>query len=336
MSARMRAAVWDGAGLRCTTVPVPEVAEGWTLVRVSHVGLCGTDLAIVGGWHPRAAPPLVLGHEFSGAVAHPGGRFAAGTPVVVEPLLTCGACWACRHGAAHVCAHLGLLGIDAPGALAELVAVPEDRLHPVADTVAPATAAWVEPLAVAVHAVAAAPPAPGDVVAVFGGGPIGVLTALVARHEGAGSVLVHEPNAARAAVVADLGFAVETDPDAFAVRIAAATGGEGAAVVFEAAGHPAAAAMLAAVGRVHATLVVVGVHKQPAAVDLQRLTFAEQRLVGVRVYTSEDFRRAVGLVVTGALPLDRLPTTVLPLRRAAAAVDAARSGTDALKVVVTP
>jgi 2-desacetyl-2-hydroxyethyl bacteriochlorophyllide A dehydrogenase len=334
----MRAAVWEGSpGFQITTLPVPDVPEGWALVQVSHVGLCGTDFSILHGQHPRAAAPLILGHEFSGHVVRstsdglPPGLLVAG-----EPLISCGNCWACSHGAAHVCARLGLFGIDAPGALAEFIAVPASKLHPLPDDVTPGLAALTEPLAVAVHAVSKSGLEAGDTVAVYGAGPIGVLTALVARLRGAGRLLICEPSRSRGQTAADLGFEVTADPEEFAALVAEATQGEGAAVVFDCAGHPAVAGQAAAIARVLGTIVIVGVHKQPAAMDLRRLNFAEQRVQGVRVYSSADVRAAVGLVTAGSLPLDRLPVSVFGLDRTMAAFEAAMSGQDALKVMVTP
>ena len=179
----MRAAVLTGVDqFELTEVPIPEVPDGWALVRVARVGLCGSDFGIFHGIHPRAKTPLIMGHEISGWVeVATGGSFAPGQLVVAEPLITCGQCWACRHNASHVCSHLGLYGIDAPGGFAEFVAIPVDRLHAVPDGVDVSTATLVEPLAVAVHAVRNSGLEPGDTVAVFGGGPIGVLTALVSR-----------------------------------------------------------------------------------------------------------------------------------------------------------
>jgi 2-desacetyl-2-hydroxyethyl bacteriochlorophyllide A dehydrogenase len=334
----MRAAVWTGPDrVELRQVPVPQVPEGWALVKVAYNGVCGTDLSILHGKHPRAQAPLVMGHEMSGWVERAGvGGPAAGTLVTAEPLISCGACRACREGSGHVCRRLGLYGIDAPGGMAEYVALPPEVLHAVPDGVDPRTAALAEPLAVAVHAVALSGMQRGDTVAVYGAGPIGVLTALIALHEGAGRVVVTEPSPSRREVAAGLGLTVVPEGSTMAEVLAPLTDGEGADTTFDSAAHPSVAAELTAVTRVLGRIVVVGVYKQPTAVDLRDVCFKEQTMVGVRVYTSADVTRAIELIASGELALDRFPTRAFDLEQVGAAFDAAASGQDCLKVLLTP
>lgn len=334
----MTAAVWTGArDLQVGTVEAPEVPAGWAVVEVAYNGICGTDLSILRGAHPRAAAPLILGHEIAGWVERPGDSGPdAGALVAVEPLITCGRCWACRTGHRHVCRRLGLYGIDAPGGMAQYVALPPQALHPVPAHVDPRTATLAEPLAVAVHAVRQSGMRPGDTVAVLGAGPIGVLTALVARHEGAGSVVIDEPRQWRRQAAGALGLEVVPEGATMTEVLEAPTGGEGADVTFDSAAHPAVAAQLSNVTRVRGRIVVVGVYKKPTEVDLQAVCFKEQTMVGVRVYTSADMAQAVELIASAALPLGDFPTRALHLTEANRAAAAAAGGEDCLKVLVTP
>lgn len=334
----MRAAVWTATDdVRVEQVPLPEVPQGWALVRIAYNGICGTDLSILHGKHPRAKAPLVMGHEMSGWVERAGATGpGVGALVTVEPLISCGDCKACRDGHAHVCRRLGLYGIDTAGGMAQYVALPPEVLHEVPAGVDPRTAALAEPLAVAVHALSLSGMEVGDTVAVFGAGPIGVLTALVARHEGAGQVVVTEPSPWRREVAAGLGFTVVPEGSTMAETLAPLTAGEGADTTFDSAAHPSVAAELAAVTRVLGRIVVVGVYKQPTPLDLQAICFKEQSLVGVRVYTSADMTRAIELIASGALGLERFPTKAFDLADVSAAFDAATSGQDCLKVLVTP
>lgn len=334
----MTAAVWEGPDVVAVRdVPVPDVPPGWALVEVAYDGICGTDLAIVHGKHPRAEKGLVPGHEIVGTVVRAGASGpATGATVVVEPLISCGRCRACRTGATHVCRDLKLYGIDAPGGLARFVALPPEVLHELPSHVDPRVGALVEPLAVAVHAVTTAGVAAGDVVAVAGGGPIGVLTALVARHAGAAHVVVSEPSEWRRGVLADLRLTVVSADRTLTDVVLELTDGEGADVTFDAAGHPAVAPELTTATRVLGTVVVVGVHKAPAPVDLRDVCFKELVVRGVRVYTRDDVVRAIQLVADGALGLEALPTRAFHLTDVAAAVAAAADGTGALKVLVTP
>ena len=89
-------------------VPMPEVPEGWGLIKVSHAGICGTDLNIYAGTHPRAKGPVTIGHEFSGVMASDTAKFAKGTKVTVFPYIPCKECDACKEGNIHVCNTLKL------------------------------------------------------------------------------------------------------------------------------------------------------------------------------------------------------------------------------------
>lgn len=334
----MQAAVWTATDrVEVREVPRPQVPDGWALVKVAYNGICGTDLSIVHGKHPRARHGLIPGHEMSGWVAQaaPGGP-AEGALVVVEPLISCGECRACRSGNSHVCRNLGLYGIDTPGGMAPYVALPPRVLHEVPAGVDPRLAALAEPLAVAVHAVSRSGMERGDTVAVFGAGPIGVLTALVARHEGAGTVVVTEPSPWRRAVAERLGFTVVPGGSSMTQVLAELTGGEGADTTFDTAAHPSVAAELTDATRVLGRIVIVGVYKQPTPIVLRDVCFKEQSMVGVRVYTTADVTRAIELVASGVLGLEDFPTRAFAVEDVAAAVDAATSGQDCLKVLITP
>lgn len=334
----MKAAVWTATDeVAVSAIALPEVPEGWALVKVAYNGICGTDLSILHGKHPRAQAPLVMGHELSGWVERAGATGPAeGALVIAEPLISCGECKACRDGHAHVCRRLGLYGIDTAGGMAQYVALPPEVLHEVPAGVDPRTAALAEPLAVAVHAVALSGMEKGDTVAVYGAGPIGILTALVARHEGAGYVVITEPSAWRREVAEGMGFTVVPEGSTMAEVLAPLTDGEGADTTFDSAAHPSVAAELTAVTRVLGRIVVVGVYKQPTPIDLRDICFKEQSVVGVRVYTSADVTRAIELIASGDLGLDRFPTKAFSLEDVSAAFDAATSGQDCLKVLLTP
>jgi len=187
-----------------------------------------------------------------------------------------------------------------------------------------------------VHAVDLSGMQPGDIVAIYGAGPIGILTALVARHAGADRVVIAEPSPWRRQVAAGLGFTVVPSESTMAATLAPLTDGEGADTTFDTAAHPSVAAELAAATRVRGHIVVVGVYKAPTPLDLQAVCFKEQTVVGVRVYTSADVTAAIELIASGALGLDRFPTKAFDLADISAAFDAAASGQDCLKVLVTP
>lgn len=305
-------------------IPEPEAAAAEVLVAPAFVGLCGTDLHIVEGLHPRATFPLVLGHEVVGILAS---GPSAGAAVVVDPTISCGTCAACRIGLAHVCEHLRLLGIDRDGGLAERMTADAARLHPVPDGLALEAAALAEPLAVAVHAVRRSGLEAGDRVVVVGGGPIGLLTALVARASGASCVLV-EPAPARQ----ERARRLELDLVADVADVSARLGGK-AGVAFDAAGAPPVALALPTLVRPGGVVVVVGVYSAPVPVDLQHVTFAELSLVGTRVYTPEDIDEALGLLAAGAVEPSALVSDVVDFDGVESALARLRRG-ESLKVLV--
>ena len=134
----------------------------------------------------------------------------------------------------------------------------------------------------------------------------------------------------------ELGFTVVADGSTMVETLAPLTDGEGADTTFDCAAHPSVAAELSTTTRVRGRIVVVGVYKQPTALDLQAVCFKEQTVIGVRVYTSQDVTHAIELIASDALGLGRFPTKAFDLTDVTAAFDAATSGQDCLKVLLTP
>ena len=312
-------------------------AAGQVRIRVAFVGLCGTDLHVAhGDMDQRVRTPLVFGHEMSGTIDAVGegvGGWASGDKVTVMPLLWDGTCPACVAGNTHICQNLTFVGIDSPGALQALWNVPVLTLVRVPTTTSLRDAALIEPTAVAVHDVRRGNVKSGDKVVVLGGGPIGSLIASVAARFGA-EVAVVEPDPGRRALVQRLGF--ET-PDPGSTDVVAWveewTGGSGADVVFEVSGAAAAVALSTAVAKVRGTIVMVAIHSEPRAVNLQRVFWRELTIVGARVYQRADFETAVELISTGAIPTAALITRVAPLNEIEAALDDLEGGR-AMKILI--
>jgi 2-desacetyl-2-hydroxyethyl bacteriochlorophyllide A dehydrogenase len=297
-------------------IPVPP-ATGQVQIRVSHCGICGTDLHIFHGkMDQRVRLPQVIGHEMSGVVERMGGGvegWAIGERVTVRPLDYCGECPACKAGHVHICHRLKFIGIDSPGAMQGLWTVPAGTLHRLPAEVSFAQGALIEPLAVACHDVRLGEVKPGEFVLVQGSGPIGALVALVAKSAGA-RVAISEVNPFRLKLAQEVGLEAinpaEMDLVEFVNR---QTGGAGADVVFEVSGSAAGAAAMTGLPRTRGRIVIVGIHTEAPKVDLFRFFWRELKLIGARVYEAEDFDRAIELAASGELPLDRLITVTLPL-----------------------
>lgn len=298
-------------------VPVPAGRPGAAKVRMRYCGVCGSDISIVTGKHPRAKAPLVLGHEFVGTVEEireGRGRIAVGDRVVAYPLISCGECLPCRTGHPHVCKSLRLIGIDRDGGMADVAWIDEDVLFKVPDTVDDDVAALIEPLAVIVRSLHQARFALLDSAVVIGAGPIGILTAIVLKHSGASRIIISDVDAGRLALCADLGFeTVDVRLNNLVDHVMAATDGDGVDVVFECAGVESAARDMTRLARIGGMICMTGIHKAPHAVDLREINFKELTLVGSRVYTKHEFETAVAYAATLADELRKVVTQIVPL-----------------------
>jgi (R,R)-butanediol dehydrogenase / meso-butanediol dehydrogenase / diacetyl reductase len=325
------------------TIAVAEVepqspGPGQVRLDVAFTGICGTDLHILhGSMDARVTLPAVIGHEMSGRIAELGADvtgWSVGDPVTVMPLDWCGHCPACLAGNNHICMNLNFIGIDSPGSMQESWTVPADVLVKLPTDLPLDHAALVEPTAVAVHDVRRSGLVPGERTVVVGGGPVGLLIAVVAREAG-GDVLVLEVDAHRRSVIAGLGLAV-LDPttDDVASHVQEWTGGAGAAVTFEVSGSQpgldTAVDLLAVRGRI----VVVAIHPQPRPVSLHRFFWRELTMIGARVYQRTDYERAVELVAAGVIPVDALVSAIVPLESAPDAFARLESGGGVMKVLI--
>ena len=321
-----QAFVWLG-GERCDVVdvPIPAVRDGWIAIDVAYAGICGSDLHICAGHHPRARAGAVLGHEFVGRLAEPLGELRAGAPVFVNPMVACRTCDACLRGLENVCDRLTAIGVDYPGALTSRVLVPAVNVFALPADADLRALALTEPVAVCLRAIRRGQVGLGDRVHVVGAGPIGAIIALLAHRAGASSVTVSEPAEGRRRMALDLGLTVTPD----------ATGGRDADVVFDATGHPAAAAAVTTWVRAQGRVVIVGAFPPGShGIDLLRVNFAELTVIGSRIYTRRDIQAAIDLLPSDP-ELPALITAVRPLAETPDALDALRRG-EAMKILINP
>ncbi|MCC6587678.1 MAG: alcohol dehydrogenase catalytic domain-containing protein [Bryobacterales bacterium] len=335
----MRAAYYAGKETIHVGDCVPEApGAGQVQIRVSHCGICGTDLHV---WHGhmdhRVKTPQVIGHEMSGTIEAVGegvSGWSAGDRVTVMPLDPCGECAACKAGHGHVCMKLKFIGIDVPGALQTLWTVPAHTLHRIPDSLTLEHAALIEPVAVACHDVRLGEVKAGEYAVVLGGGPIGTLVALVAKQAGA-RVLVSEVNPFRIELARKLGLDV-VDPKEIDLiqHVWAETGGTGADVVFEVTGNAASAEVMTELPRVRGRIVIVGVFAKPVPVNLHKFFWRELKLCGARVYEHQDFEKAIELAASRALPFDGLITDVYALDRLGEGLQQMEKGGAVMKILV--
>jgi 2-desacetyl-2-hydroxyethyl bacteriochlorophyllide A dehydrogenase len=316
-----------------------EPGSGEVRLRIAYCGICGTDMHVFhGAMDARVTTNRVIGHECSAVIDAVGPAvegFTAGDKVAVRPLASCGECPACRKGFSHVCQNLRFLGLDTEGAFQQYWTLPADTLHRLPDDMRLDCAALIEPTAVACHDVARAGIKPEEDVLVIGGGPIGLLVAMVARQAG-GNVIVSEVSETRLAIARKLGFTVL---NALEVNVAEEvwkmTGNKGAEVVFEVSASQPGIETMTEAAAVRGRIVMVGiVGGRKPEVDLFRFFWRELELLGARVYEAVDFEKAISLIVSGAIDCDELITDVRELEEITAAFRALDGSAAAMKSLV--
>jgi 2-desacetyl-2-hydroxyethyl bacteriochlorophyllide A dehydrogenase len=315
----------------------PAPGPGEVQIDVAFVGICGTDMHVFhGNMDARVGNHRVIGHEMSGTVAALGEGvegFAPGDRVVVRPLAHCGECPACQAGFQHICHKLKFLGLDTDGALQEKWNVPSYTLHKLPVDMSLETAAMIEPLAVAVHDVRRARLQAGETALVIGGGPIGMLIAMVAKHLGA-NVILSEINANRLRMAEEMGFTGLNPREAdVAERVNEITGTRGADVVFEVSGTQPGVDLMTAAAATRGRICMVAIHAKPAQVDLFRFFWRELEMVGARVYEAVDYDRAIAMIAEG-LDVARLITDRHPLASVQQAFEALEGNATAMKTLI--
>lgn len=335
----MKVARLHGVGdVRVSEEPVPVPGPGQSLVRVSAVGLCGSDVhwfthGSIGDAHLSA--PLVLGHEFAGVIV---GGTLDGRRVAVDPARPCGTCEQCLAGNRNLCPTTGFAGHGThDGGLREFAVWPTAQLHPLPTSVDDAAGALLEPFGVALHAHDLGKPRVGAVVVIVGCGPIGLCLIQLARAGGALRVVAVEPLAHRRAIAVALGAHVVVDPTGgdIGAAIAEVTGGSGGDVVWEVAGTADSVNVAVGAAKVGGRVILVGIPDE----DSSSFTASVARRKGLTIKLSrrmkEMYPRTTALVRDGLVDLAPLVTHTFALAQVSDAftVAAARTG---LKVIVTP
>jgi L-iditol 2-dehydrogenase len=328
----VRAARLHAVGdLRVADEPVPGAGPGMSLVRVTAVGICGSDLH----WWDEGAigdakltRPLVLGHEGAGVIAEGPRR---GERVAIDPAIPCETCRACRDGYRNLCYRLKFSGHgETDGMLRECMAWPTTALHPLPDRVSDAEGAMLEPLGVAIHSVDLGHLPFAGTASVIGCGPIGLLLIQVLKAAGASSVQAVEPLAHRREAAARLGADRVYDSAAFSE-----SPGAGVDVAFEAAGNDEGVELAMASVRPGGRVVLAGIPGD----DVIRFGASLARRKGLTIAMvrrmNEVYPRAISLAERGVVDLGSVVTSRSGLGEIPEAFgDAARR--TGLKAIIEP
>ena len=336
----MPAIVFHGEGKwSLDQLSAPRVShDDEVLLRVDRAGICGTDLHILHTppGHP-ATPGAILGHEYVATLLDAGDGvrgFEKGDRVIVDPNLTCGRCSPCRVGRTNACENMTTLGIFLNGGLAAFNVAPAKALHKIRGDVPVEQAALVEPLTCVLHAFEKAAVQPGESVAIFGAGPIGLLFLLLFRAAGAGSIAVVEPASYRAGKAKECGADEVIDfAGTEAVEAIQSVSGGGVDITVDAVGRCMEPALKAACPGGRVLLFGMDQHSAPT-VNQFDISRRELTIFGSFIQQTA-FPKVVRLLETGTLPTAQLITHQLPLSEFGQAVELLESG-EAVKIVLNP
>src|SRR5580704_12037681 len=331
-------------GAEVREVKIPAFGRNDVLVKVKVASICGTDLHIY-NWdrwaQNRIHPPLIPGHEFCGEVAAFGKEVTSvkeGDFVSAEMHVACGKCLQCRTGEAHICQKVKIIGVDADGAFAEYVVIPESNIWKLDPAIPQEYASILDPLGNAVHTVLAGEIAAKS-VAVTGCGPIGLFSIAVARAVGATTIFAIEVNEHRRRLAKDMKADFVIDPskeDARAI-VMKQTDGLGVDVVLEMAGHPDAIRTAFNIVRSGGRISLLGLTSKPISLnfseDIIFKGITVQGISGRRMY--QTWYQMTALLKHGKLDLHPVITDRIAMKDFSKAMDRLKTG-ESSKILVFP
>jgi threonine 3-dehydrogenase len=331
-------------GVDVRDVKIPGFGRTDVLVKVKVASICGTDLHIYewDRWaQGRIHPPLIPGHEFCGEVVAFGNEVTSvkeGDFVSAEMHVACGKCLQCRTGEAHICQNVKIIGVDADGAFAEYVVIPESNIWKLDPEIPQEYASILDPLGNAVHTVLAGEIA-AKTVAITGCGPIGLFAISVARAVGAAQVFAIEVNEHRRNIAQQMKADLVLDPSKEDVNsiVLERTGGLGMDVVLEMAGHPSAIRTAFDIVRRGGRISLLGLTSKPISLNFSEDIIFKgitiQGINGRRMY--QTWYQMTALLKSGKLDLRPVITDRIALKDFSQGMERLKTG-EASKILVYP
>jgi L-iditol 2-dehydrogenase len=319
-------------------VALPEVHAGHLLVRITHSGLCGTDLKIYKGAIP-AQYPLIMGHEMVGEVVGGDETFEIrrGDRVIIDPVLHCGACFHCRMGQTNLCPSGGLIGRETNGGFAEYAAVPARQVFKLPESLDIRIAPLIQVATTCLHSQRLGSVSVGESVAVIGLGVSGQLQVQIAKARGAGKVIGISRSRFKNDLAMQMGadVAIESGPGTVA-KVLEETQGRGADVVIECTGVMTSIADAIRMVRFGGRILLFGITSAASgALPFYDLYFKELTLINNRAATAQDFPVMIDLVARGAVRLEPLVTHRMALDELGAALGMVEDGAERrLKIIL--
>ncbi len=320
-------------------VSIPDPGVGEVRVRVSMVGICGSDVHLFLG-HLLLAQPTIIGHEGLGYIDAVGvgvsGRMV-GQRVVIEPNIPCRQCRYCLSGRGVICINKQVVGQNRPGCFADYIVLPADFCWPVPDALSDADAVMVEPMAVALHALLQSSAQPGDTIAVIGLGAIGLLLTHLALKIGY-RVIVTEHHANKVKIATDLGAEACCPLGTLANQSAVLADewlAEEVCAVFECAGVAVTASLAASAAPRGAEVVLVGLSEQAASFTPLKIAREGIHIIPSIIYDHPvDFKRTLRLMASRVITPGFIISSHRPLIELQAALETAALGQDSKILVI--
>ena len=279
--------------------PYPELVPHEVVLKIESVGICGSDMHAFHGHDPRRNPGLVMGHEFAGTVVESlAAAFPVGKRVTGNPLITCGTCEYCLQGRNNLCANRTMVGMTRPGAFAEFISIPASYLISLPVDMNIDAEALTEPAATAVHAInlsvkALQRPIQEGRVLIIGGGAIGMLVALLLKHDGVLHLDLAEVNALRRASITKQVACNTFNP----LEVPAQENYYH--FVMDCVGSAATRKLALASVKPGGVVMHVGLQDWASEIDMRKLTLAEITLLGTYTYSTVDLQATVQFLHDG-------------------------------------
>jgi L-galactonate 5-dehydrogenase len=298
----------------------PEIVKGnEVIIRLSALGLCGSDLNTYRGRNPLAAFPRIPGHEIAGEIVELGSEcssnFTKGQQVTVWPYTYCGSCTSCRKQKHHCCKYNQTYGVQRDGAAQEYLSVPEEFLID-SDNLSIELTALIEPMSVGWHAATRGAASTGSRVAVFGCGLIGLGVIAACKQMGS-EVIAIDIEGKKLAKAAELGadYLINSAEEDLAGRIDTITGGNGSDISIEAVGNPVTFRQAVEIAAYSGRVVYIGYAKEEVTYNSNDFVKKEIEIFGSRNATMEDFKNVKNLVSKNPKICSSLITQEYPLAK---------------------
>ena len=339
----MKAAVLENwFDLQLKDIPIPVPGKDEALIKVIRAGVCGSDITVYKGKHMTATVPTVLSHEILGRIESLpegyDGPFTIGQRVLMNPIISCGKCAACRRGLPHVCENLKLLGIHVDGGFAEYTKVGVDKLVAIDDDFPDEVAILGEPFAVGAHVMVNSDIQPGDKIFISGGATVGLYIAIFAKAAGAERVIISEINEPRRQFVESMGIETINPENTDAMDLMREVTDGGSDIVYDTSGAPSCILQMPDLCRCGGKLLSLGLSGDAYPFIIGKVSFKEIRLIGNRLYSQQDFEAGVRFLEDNwkALHLDRMVTDRLGLTEINRAIEMMLHGENICKIIIDP